>query len=175
MSGWVTWRNFWIFWLGGVLVFAVLVATGGILQTEIAPNGILDHQAAGTADRVNEIQQSWAQTGVLDSARWGMIGDLVFIGLYTVGGIFGGRLMWHHAQSPALKQFGLAIIIIYFLFGLTDYLETISQFIQLLQMQGSDLLSGAAAFARPVKVGAFVIGTLAMIFALIWYRLERRA
>ncbi len=175
MPGWISWRNFWIFWIGGLLVFGALVASGYILQTAAAPGGILDHQAAGTADRVNAIQQSWADAGVLSQARWGMIGDLIFIGLYTIGGIIGGRLIWQYGHSPTLKKLGLLLVITYFIFGLSDCTETVSQFIQLLQMQGSDLLAGIAALVRPIKVVAFIVGTLAMISALIWYRLERRA
>ncbi|VAW01038.1 hypothetical protein MNBD_ALPHA04-1469 [hydrothermal vent metagenome] len=175
MPGWVSWRNFWIFWIGGLLVFGILVATGDILQTGVAPGGILDHQAAGTADRVDAIQQSWAEAGVLSQARLGMIGDLIFISLYMIGGIIGGRLIWQYGRSPTLKKLGLLLVISYFIFGLSDYVETISQFIQLLQMQGSDALAGVAAIFRPIKVAAFIVGTLVMISALIWHRVERRA
>ena len=175
MANWISWRNFWIFWLGGLLVFAILVLSGGELSTDIAPAGILDHQSGGSAERIDAIQQSWVEAGVLDLARWGMIGDFVFIGLYTIGGIMGGRLIWQYAQSPSLKKLGLVCVLAYAIFGLSDYVETISQFIQLVGEQGSDTLAGFAAFAQPIKVLTFIAGTLAMIIALIWYRSERRA
>ena len=169
------WRNFWIFWGGGLALFAWLVASGGVLETAVAPDGILDHQAAATAARVDAIQASWAEAGLLDIARWGMIVDLVFIGLYMSGGIIGGRLIWQQAKSPTLKKLGLLCVLSYFLFGLTDYVETVSQLVQLLQNRGSDILAGIAAVARPVKLAAGLVGTIAMVSALIWRWSERRA
>lgn len=174
MTGLYSWRSFWFFWLGGLVVFSGLVATGGILMTEVAPGGILDHQSAATAARVDAIQQSWVAQGLLNEARWSMIGDLVFIGLYMSGGIIGGRLIWQEARSPSLKKLGLAIILIYFVFGVSDYIETISQITQLIQNTGSDLLAGTAATARPVKILTWITGTLLMLVALIWRRAERR-
>ena len=84
----------------------------------MAPHGILDHQSAATAARVNAIQQSWVSAGVLDLARWGMIADLVFITLYMSGGIIGGRLIWQRAKSPTLKKLGLLCVLVYFIFGM---------------------------------------------------------
>ncbi|MEH6791305.1 hypothetical protein [Parasphingorhabdus sp.] len=169
------WRNFWIFWGGGLALFLYLVLSGGALETAVAPNAILDHQDAATAARVNAIQNSWAEAGLLGTARWAMIIDLVFITLYMSGGIIGGRLLWQQARSPNLKKLGLLCVLSYFLFGLTDYVETVSQLVQLLQYQGSDILAGTAAVARPVKIVAWIVGTLAMLVALIWRRSERRA
>lgn len=116
MSGLIQWRYFWIFWGSGLALFLFLVASGGALQTDVAPAGILDHQSAGTAERVNAIQTSWIDKGVLTQAKLGMIGDLVFILLYSLGGIIGGRLLWQNANSPALKKLGLLIIVAYFVF-----------------------------------------------------------
>ena len=175
MSSFFSWRNFWIFWLSGLTVFAVVVATGAPLMTDIAPGGILDHQSAGSAERVDAIQKSWADAGLLNHAKWSMIGDLIFIGLYTIGGIIGGRLLWQDAWSPSLKKLGLALILVYFLFGLTDYLETISQIIQLIRLEGSDTLAGIAALAQPPKIATWIIGTVGMVIALIWYRRQRPA
>lgn len=170
MSSFFSWRNFWIFWLSGLAVFGVVIATGGQLMTEVAPGGILDHQSAGNAARVNAIQQSWADAGLLNHAQWSMVGDLVFIGLYTIGGIIGGRLLWQDAWSPSLKKLGLSLIVVYFVFGLTDYVETISQIVQLINFEGSDTLAGIAAVAKPPKIATWIIGTIGMIIALIWYR-----
>ena len=103
-----------------------------------------------------------------------MVADLVFISLYMSGGIIGGRLIWQRAQSPTLKKLGLLCVLAYFIFGLTDYVETISQLIQLIREQGGDLLAGTAALARPVKILAWITGTVAMIAALIWRWRETR-
>lgn len=175
MSGLIQWRYFWIFWGSGMAIFLLLVASGGALQTEVAPGGVLDHQSAGTAERVNAIQASWLEAGVLSQAKLGMIGDLTFILLYAVGGIIGGRLLWQQASSTALKKMGLLIIVTYFVFFVTDYGETVSQFIQLLQGQGSDALSGIAAFLRPIKVVSWIAGTLMILIALIWFWRDQRA
>ncbi len=175
MSSLYNWRNFWIFWLGGLAVFGILIATSGPLMTDVAPQGILDHQSAATAERVNAIQQSWAAIGQMDFARWSMIGDLIFITLYMSGGIIGGRLIWQQAKSPTLKKIGLLCVLAYFLFGLTDYVETVSQLIQLIRDQGSDLLAGTAALVQPVKILAWFTGTIATILTLIWRWRETRA
>lgn len=175
MPKYMNWRNFWIFWLGGLAIFLFNVLTSGPLMTDIAPTGILDHQSAGTAERVNAIQQSWAAAGQMNYAKWSMITDLIFIGFYTIGGIMGGRLLWQEARSPSLKKLGLSMVLTYFLFGLFDYVETLSQITQLLQEQGSDLLASIAAFARPPKILTWIIGTVGLIGALIWRHRERRA
>ncbi len=175
MPGYINWRNFLIFWLGGIALFLVVVVTGGPLITDTAPAGILDHQSAATAERVDAIQLSWAEAGKMNYAKWSMIGDLVFIGLFTIGGILGGRLIWQEAQSPSLKKLGLFMVLTYFLFGLFDYVETLSQITQLLQAKGSDTLASIAAFARPPKIATWIIGTVGMIVALIWRYRERRA
>lgn len=174
MSNLYSWRNFWIFWGGGMALFLFLVVTSGALETAVSPGGILDHQSAGTAARVNAIQQAWAKAGVIDTARWRMIADLVFITLYMSGGIIGGRLIWQRAKSPSLKKLGLVCVLVYFIFGMTDYIETTSQLIQLVRVQGSDLLAGTAALVRPVKILAWIVGTVAMIAALLWRWRETR-
>ncbi|MEH6700617.1 hypothetical protein [Parasphingorhabdus sp.] len=170
-----SWRNFWIFWGSGMALFIYLIASGGALETVVAPGGILDHQSAANAQRVNDIQQSWADAGVLELARWGMIADLIFITLYMSGGIIGGRLIWQRAKSPTLKKLGLLCVLSYFLFGLTDYIETVSQLVQLVLQQGSDLLAGTAALVRPIKIVAWIVGTIAILLALIWRWRETRA
>lgn len=169
------WRNFWIFWGGGLALFLYLILSGGALETPVAPNGILDHQSAATAARVDAIQNSWARAGLLDLARWGMIVDLVFITFYMSGGIIGGRLIWQRGRSPALKKIGLLCVLSYFLFGVTDYIETISQLVQLLQNEGSDILASTAAVAQPVKIVSWIVGTVAILVALVWRWSERRA
>lgn len=175
MPNFMNWKSFWLFWLSGLAVFTGLVLTGSALFTDVAPSGILDHQTAGSAANLDAIQASWAEAGRASFAKWAMVGDLAFIGLYALGGIIGGRLIWQDARSPSLKKLGLLCVIAYFFFGLSDYIETISQITQLLQRQGSDLLAGIAATANPVKAVTFIAGTLGMIAALIWFRLERRA
>ena len=66
-------------------------------------------------------------------------------------------------------------MLVYFVFGMADYLETVCQLVQLVREQGSDILAGTAALARPVKMIAWIVGTIAMIAALIWRWRETRA
>jgi len=104
-----------------------------------------------------------------------MIADLVFITLYMSGGIIGGRLIWQRAKSPALKKLGLLCVLSYFLFGLSDYVETLCQLVQLVREQGSDIFAATAALAKPVKTISWIVGSVAMIAALVWRWRETRA
>ena len=175
MGALIKWKYFWSFWLGGLVIFLGLILSNGAIVTAEAPQGILNHQRAGTGTAIDVIQQSWIAAGKYQAALWGMIGDLIFIGLYMSGGIIGGRLIWQQALSPALKKLGLVCVVIYFLFGLFDYVETISQIVQLLNQQGSDRLAGIAALCGPPKVLAFIAGTTTTFATLIWRSNERRA
>ncbi|MDZ7587765.1 MAG: hypothetical protein U5J78_00830 [Parasphingorhabdus sp.] len=171
----IRWPVFWLLWLGGLAALMVLIFTNSALVTTASPGGILDHQAAGSAARVNAIQLAWADAGKSVVARWSMIGDLLFITLYSIGGIIGGRLIWRDGFAPRLKKLALIAILVFALFGLADYTETLAQLAQLLQGEGSDFLSALAALARPAKMLFFVAATLLLILILIWRAIERRA
>lgn len=175
MARWLSWRAFWLCWGGGLLVFALLVATGGTLVTAAAPNGIIDHQAASSAARVDAIQQSWAQAGVVGGAAWRMAADLLFITLFTLGGFIGGRLIWRDAGPTLLKKTALIAVLAYALFGLSDMLETGAQLIQLMTLRGNDSLAGLAAVMQPIKVASFVAGFALTVLTVIWDRATRGA
>ena len=171
----IRWRWFWIFWLGGLAVFAVLAAALPPLVTDVAPNGLLDHQAAGTGERATAIQDSWRAKGVGDFALWSMVGDLVFIALYTIGGVIGMRLIWRDAMSPTLKKFVLVLGVTFVTFGLFDTAETVAQIVQVARGEGSDLAARLAAFCGPVKIATFVASFVGMVVALVWFRRARSA
>ncbi|EAQ30435.1 hypothetical protein NAP1_06645 [Erythrobacter sp. NAP1] len=167
-------RAFLLWWIGGLVAFGIVIWLGsGITGGEVTL-GILDHQAAGTAARVDEIQQQWLAGGVLDLARIAMAGDLVFIGIYGIGCVLAG-VYYRSRPQIVLKVFGLTALVAGVLFLATDYGETIAQFIQLMELQGDDDLAGFAATLRPVKVFAFIAATLAVIGALLAERLSSRA
>ncbi len=170
----MTWRKFWLIWLTGWGIFAMLVLGNDALITDIVPRGIVDHQAAGNAARVDEIHASWAAAGALGAARWGMIFDFVFITFFWIGGVIGGRILWRDAREPRLKKLGLLAILGFFLFGLTDYIETGAQLAQLLMMQGSDLLAATAALMQPIKSLSFIVASVLLIAGLIWFAVEKR-
>jgi len=167
----VTQKNFWRYWLGGLMLFACLIVIGTQLRVEGAPGGIGDHQAAGTAFAIDQIQTAWQREGLLDIAKLAMTLDLVFIGIYSLGALMGGLLFRQHASSP-LRKLGSLIAFAAVVFFVTDYAETICQFIQLMKFEGNDTLAGIAAFVRPTKMIAFIvtfIGLLIALFSQKWF------
>lgn len=174
MNGVCNWRNFGILWLGGLGILAVLLSIGDELFTQAAPRGILDHQSARTAARVDEIQQSWAAIGKLQFAKYVISADLVFIFSYSLGGIIGGWLLWKESSSLSLRRLGALVGIAYIAFGLLDSAETLSQFAQIISERGSDTLAAIAAFVQPPKFLAFGVGFVALTSALIWRLVEKR-
>ncbi len=167
-------RAFLWTWIGGLVLFALVIALGLPLGITAVPGGILDHQAAGTAAEIDRIQRAWAEAGLLEQARLAMIGDLVFIGVYGVGSLLGG-LYFNRVGSGGLKTLGRLIALAGVVFLITDYAETICQFIQLSRMAGDDTLAEIAATARPTKILAWLISFFGMLLALALTRKSRRS
>lgn len=166
-------KGFWRYWLSGLLLFAVMIALNPSISNSVAPMGISDHQAAATALRVDAIQSAWQADRVLWLARLAMAIDLVFIGVYSRGAWLGGKVL--RAESAAgLGRLGVVIMAAAALFCLTDYAETIAQFVQLMQFRGSDALASLAATVRPVKAVAFLITFAGLLAALMLRRMARR-
>lgn len=161
-------------WIAGLVAFAIVIWLGLPLNIEAVPGGIIDHQHATNAKAVNDIQQAWKDAGVLDAARNAMIGDLVFIGIFGVGCVLCGL---HYRARPqvVLRAIGWSAIGSGVLFLATDYGETISQLIQLVQFKGDDDLAALASSVRPIKVAAWIGGFLSVILALVVERLSSRA
>jgi hypothetical protein len=167
-------RRFWRFWLGGLSLFALLIASNVCLMTDVAPSGIGDHQQAASAIRVDAIHASWQAAGVMGLAKLGMVGDLIFIGVYSLGAAAGG-LLFVRTKRTALRRLGALIMVAAAVFCLTDYVETICQLVQALQERGSDTLAGIAAMVRPAKSVAFLITFFGLLAALALRRTARRA
>ena len=167
-------RNFWRFWLGGLLILAAMIAMNPWFVTDVSPWGIRDHQAAGTAARVNAIQMAWQAAGVLDRARLGIAIDLVYIAVYSFGAYCGGRL-FAQSERPSLRRLGWVIVAAAFVVGVADYTETICQFIQAMTFKGSDQLAGIAATAQPIKTTAFLVSFFGVLIALLIRRMTSRA
>jgi hypothetical protein len=167
-------RNFWRFWLGGLLILAAMIAMNPWFVTDVSPWGIRDHQSAGTAARVDAIQTAWQAAGVVGRARLGMAMDLVYIAVYSFGAYCGGRLFAQSAK-PALRRLGWIIIAAAIIVAVADYAETICQFIQIMQFRGSDVLAGIAATAQPIKTTAFLTTFFGLLTALFIRRMTRRS
>lgn len=167
-------RNFWRFWLSGLLILAIMIAMNPMFVNDVSPWGIRDHQSAGSAIRVDAIQAAWQAVAVMDIARWAIALDLVYIAVYSFGAYCGGR-MFHAADKPALQRLGWMIMIAAIVVGVGDYIETICQFIQALRFAGDDGLAEIAAAAQPIKSTAFLISLFGIITALVVRRLARRS
>lgn len=167
-------RNFWRFWLGGLLILAIMIAMNPWFVSDVSPWGIRDHQSAGSAMRVDAIQAAWQEAGVMDMARWAIALDLVYIAVYSFGAYCGGR-MFRAADKPALQRLGWMIMIAAIIVGVGDYIETICQFIQALRFASDDGLAEIAAAAQPIKSTAFLISLFGILTALFIRRRARRS
>lgn len=159
-------QKFLRFWIGGLVLFAIVIAIGLPLGIEEVPGGILDHQAAGTDVEVDRIQQAWMAAGLYGHARIAMLGDLVFIGIYGVGSLLGGIWLWRE-HAGLLRTFGAIVALAAVTFLITDYTETIAQFIQLTSKRGDWLLASLAAEVRPIKVAAWLVTFVGLLAALL--------
>lgn len=160
-------------WLISLAVFALVMAASASITQGDVTFGIIDHQAAGTASRVDEIQTQWREGGVLSLAIIAMMADLAWIWIYALGSYLAGR-EFATKRRGVLRFLGLFICAAAIVFGITDYTETISQFIQLLQGQGSDTLAGIAAFMQPIKIAAFMAAFIGVIVAIVADRITGR-
>ena len=159
-------RAFLWFWVGGLVLFAGVIALGMPLVLTEVPGGILDHQAAGSAAEVDRIQSAWQAAGLSNQASIAMFGDLVFIGIYGLGCVLGG-LYFRRSEVSWMRAAGSMALIAGAVFLITDYIETIAQFIQLQKFAGDDTLAELAATVRPAKMLSWVMGTVSILVALL--------
>jgi len=143
-------RAFVIWFFGGLAAFAVTIYFHLPLITAGVPEGIAEHQRAPDAATVDAIQSAWKSAGVMGAARIAMITDLIFIGIYGVGCVLGG--LYYRARSTnTLRILGRVALASGVVFLITDYGETIAQFIQLSRDAGDDQLAGLASTLRPIN------------------------
>ncbi len=157
-------------WLIGLAAFAVVIALSAYLRANSI--GIVEHQLAGTAERVNEIQAQWRADGMRGWAIVGMLSDLVFIGIYGVGAWIAGRSL-AASGGGLLKAVGWVAAIAGAVFLLTDYVETILQVVQLIREAGSDGMAGTAAAMQTPKTLAWIVSFLGVIIGLVVRRFVR--
>ncbi|MBO6768909.1 MAG: hypothetical protein JJ901_11500, partial [Erythrobacter sp.] len=106
-------------WLWGLLAFVIVIALSmAVTHPESVTLGIAKHQAAGSAARVDEIQDQWREGGVRTLAIIAMLGDLVFIGIYGWGSWLAGRSFM--AMRGSARMLGILIAISAIIFLVTD-------------------------------------------------------
>ena len=160
-------------WLIGVLMLVALIASGQLFMGDSAFT-ILDHQAAATAERVDEIQAAWQAEGYFTQHAIGMVGDLIFICVYSLGTWRAGKALRDSANGFArivgAITLGLAVI-----FFVTDITETSLQLVQMLTGEGVNWMAGTAAFMQPIKINAWIASFLAVIIGLVANRFSSSA
>jgi hypothetical protein len=167
-------KRFWRYWLGGLLLLAMMIAMNPWFTNAVSPWGIRDHQSAATAMRVDAIQAAWQTAEVMNLARFGIALDLIYIGIYSFGAYCGGRL-FAKASSPSLRRLGWIIVAAAIIVGVADYAETICQFVQAMTFKGDNMLAAIAATAQPIKSIAFLTTFVGLLAALLLRRIARRA
>ena len=160
-------------WLISLAMFVVVMVLSSMVTQGDVTYGIIDHQAAATAEKVDEIQTQWREGGVRNAAIIAVIGDLAWIWIYALGAYLVGN-GFATKRRGILRIIGWAVAVSAVVFGVADYAETISQFIQLLQDTGSDTLAGFAALMQPVKIGAFIWTFFGIVLALVVDRFASR-
>ena len=167
-------KRFWRFWLGGLLILAIMIAMNPWLSNSVSPWGIRDHQSAATAVRVDAIQSAWQTAGVMNFARFAIMLDLIYIGVYSFGAYCGGRF-FAASDRPLLRRLGWVVVAAAVVVGVADYAETICQFVQAMTFKGDDIMASIAATAQPIKSTAFLMTFIGLLAALFLRRMARRA
>ena len=159
-------RTFLWWFFGGLTAFVLALLLHIPLITEAVPGGIAEHQRAPDAATVDRIHAGWQAAGVYTQAHWAMVADLIFIGIYGVGCVLGG-LYFRAKSGLGLRVLGWIALASGVIFLVTDYGETIAQFVQLVQQRGSDTLAHLASSLRPTKMVTWSSAFLAIVSALM--------
>ncbi|ABC63574.1 hypothetical protein [Erythrobacter litoralis] len=167
-------KRFLMFWVGGLIAFVVALALHMPLTLETVSEGIVDHQTATTAARVDFIQGEWAEAGVYRTALTAMISDLVFIMLFSVGSFLGG-LYFLRVGTGALRTIGLATVFAAIVFFLSDSVETTLQIQQLAAGAGDDTKAAIAAAMHYPKLVSWIACFILPLNGLILEWSQRRA
>lgn len=163
-----------MWWVGGLIAFAITIYLHVPLATLAVPGGMAEHQSAPDAATVDAIQQAWQNDGLLNTAKIAMIMDLIFIGIFGIGCVLAG-LHYRARDGSVLRALGWIALASGVVFLVTDYGETIAQFIQLMQFAGDDDLAAFASTVRPIKTVAWIGGFLIVLITLFADRFSSRA
>jgi hypothetical protein len=164
-------KAFLVTWLSSFVLFAIVLFLHMPLVLTEVPGGIVDHQTAGSAAEVNRIHAAWEAAGVIGTARYAVISDLIWIGVFGLGSVLGGQY-FRTVGSGVVRHLGTLIILCGVVFIISDYGETFAQFRQLIAYEGSDAQAGLAATLQPIKMVASngaLIGVI-VCFAIRWFQ-----
>ncbi len=160
-------------WLASLAIFGLVVVISMSINWGGVTLGIAEHQAAPSAERVDEIQTEWREGGVRNLAIFAMFCDLAWIWIYALGSFQVGKGFATKRQG-LLRTLGLVICLSAAVFAVTDYTETILQFIQLLRDAGNDQMAQVASTVRPIKMYSFMVAFILVIAALVIDRFSRQ-
>jgi hypothetical protein len=167
----ITRKRFVMIWTGGLVAFAVTLWLHLPLTLETVPQGIVDHQIAGNASRVDYVQGEWAAAGVYRSALTAMASDIAFILLYGLGSLLGG-LFFRQTGHGTVRMIGTALLVSALVFLASDLIETTMQIMQLLAAKGDDAMAAIAAAMHYPKLVSWIACFILPLNGLI---LERAA
>ncbi|UIP05547.1 hypothetical protein LY632_07410 [Erythrobacter sp. SDW2] len=161
-------KRFLLVWLGGLAAFGVAIWLHGPLAIPSVPGGIMEHQTAATAARVDFIQAEWAQAGVYRAALTAMLSDIAFIVLYGLGSLLGGL----YFLQRGMRAIGWLLSILAVVFFATDMTETVLEVMQLAVGRGDDTKAAIAAAMQYPKIAGW---TACLVLPIVGLLLERRA
>lgn len=167
-------RRFLMFWIGGLVAFVIALSLHLPLTIEAVPEGIVDHQTATTAARVDAIQQAWAEAGVYRDAYTAMLSDFGFILLYGIGSLLGGLYFLRTGQGT-LRWIGWALTASAVVFLASDLTETTMQIQQLAAGEGDDAKAHLAAAMHYPKLISWIACFILPLNGLIIERSQHRA
>lgn len=167
-------KRFLIFWIGGLVAFIVALILHMPLTLESVPEGIVDHQVATTAARVDFVQAEWAKAGVYRSAFTAMVADFVFIALYSLGSLL-GALYFLRASSTNLRLIGGGLLLSAIVFFASDTIETWMQIQQVMAGAGDDTKAGIAAAMHYPKLASWIACFILPLNGLILEWSHRRS
>lgn len=170
----ITRRRFVIVWVGGLCAFAVTLWLHLPLTLDTVPQGIVDHQVAGTAARVDYIQREWSAAGVYRTALTAMASDIAFIVLYGLGSLLGG-LYFRRQGHGTVRLIGNVLILSAVVFLASDLTETTLQMQQLMAGRGVDTKAMLAAAMHYPKLVSWIACFILPLNGLILERSASRA
>lgn len=167
----ITRKRFVMIWTGGLVAFAVTLWLHLPLTLQTVPQGIVDHQIAGSAARVDYVQREWAAAGVYRAALTAMLSDFAFILLYGLGSLLGG-LYFRRIGQGTVRMIGTALLLSALVFLASDLIETTMEIMQLLAAKGDDAMAAIAAAMHYPKLVSWIACFILPLNGLI---LERSA